>query len=341
MAGNGNTPAQDPRAVAPSSWGDAWRISPGPESLTAQGWLAAKGFAMGVANIIPGVSGGTLALITHIYAPLLAAIASVDRRALRLLARLRLKALLAHVHMRFLLPLGVGVVASTLGTAKLIHFLLADYKVQTWGFFFGLILASVWAVGREVGAWRPRTVLALWAGVAGAWIVVGLVPVRTPDAAWFVFFAGAVAICAMILPGLSGSFLLLILGKYEYVIAAIENPFTREHLVRIVVFGAGCAGGLVAFSRILDWCLHRCRDATMAALTGIMLGALRKVWPWKETLQTRIVRGEERILEEANILPPAIDAEFAITMAVMILGAVLVVALERTTGPGRSPAAEA
>lgn len=312
--------------------GEAFRASPGPRTRRDAALLSLKGFCMGVADIIPGVSGGTVAFIMGIYDQLVDAIRSFDAEALRRLLRLDFSGFLAHVHLRFLLPLLAGIAVAILSTARLMHHLLDNHPVQIWSLFFGLIGASIVVVGRHIKPLSTANLLILALGTAFAYWIVGLIPVETTNALWFVFLCGAVAICAMILPGISGAFILLILGKYHYVTGALKNPFLPENLAVIAVFCAGCAVGITGFSRLLHWLLQRWHAATVAGLTGFMLGAMRKIWPWKETLETRIVSGKELVIRAENVLPPALDASFWAACALMAAGLAAVLLLERLSG---------
>ncbi len=313
---------------------DALLAGPGPRTWPQALVLAAKGFCMGAADIIPGVSGGTIAFITGIYEDLLHAIRSFDGRFAALALSLRPVAALERVHLRFLAPLGLGLLAALVTMAGLMHRMLTEHPVQTWALFMGLIAASIWIVGRKVGRWDAATTASLLAGTAAAWIITGLIPVTTPEAPWFLFLCGAIAICAMILPGISGSFLLLILGKYEYVTGALRNPADAGNLLVLAVFAAGCVAGIVGFSRVLSWLLARWHEPAMALLTGFMIGAARKVWPWKEVLETTVIRGKVHVLREAAVLPPALDAGVLSALALMAVGLVLVLALDRLARPG-------
>lgn len=313
----------------------AWLQGPGPTTLPQALLLAAKGFCMGAADIIPGVSGGTVAFITGIYADLLAAIRSVNLRFFAALVRLRPGQALAELHLRFLVPLLLGLGTALVGMAGLMHHLLTTHPVQTWALFLGLIAASILVVGREVGCWNARTLGALALGAVAAWGIVGLIPVSTPETPWFLFLCGAVAICAMILPGISGSFLLLILGKYEYVTAALRNPLDPGNMLILLVFGCGCAVGIAGFSRLLSWLLARWHAPMVALLTGFMIGAARKVWPWKEALETTVVGGKVHVLREALVLPGALDAGVLWALGLMAAGFVAVLVLDRMAATAR------
>lgn len=307
---------------------------PGPRTWPQALMLAAKGFCMGGADIIPGVSGGTIAFITGIYEDLLRAVRSVNLQAIQAMLRLDFAAVINHVHLRFLLPLLFGVGTALVGLAGLMHWLLTEYPVPIWSLFLGLIGASILVVGRKVERWTPGAWGAFGAGALAAWFIIGLIPVTTPESWWFIFLCGMIAICAMILPGISGSFLLLILGKYAYITGALRNPFGDANLAILAVFACGCIVGLAGFSRLLSWLLGRYHGLTVAMLTGFMLGAMRKVWPWKETLESVVIRGKLHVLSERNVLPPTLDSEVLVALGLMLVGAIVVLGLERLTrGP--------
>ncbi len=309
----------------------AFKASPGPDSWPQAFLLWLKGLGMGTADIIPGVSGGTIALITGIYGRLVAAINSFDTRLARRLWRRDWAGALAGVHLRFLLPLLLGIATAIVLASRLIHHLLANYAVEVWSLFFGLIAASVLVVGRKVGRLTPAVVVVGLVFTAVAFWLVGIIPVQTPSTPWFIFLCGAVAICAMILPGISGAFILVILGKYALMTGALKNPFDPGNLLLIVVFLAGALLGILAFAKLLNFLLTRFHDLTMAALTGFMLGAMRKVWPWKEVLETRVIGGKVLVVREANILPPRADADFWVAVGLMLLGLAVVIILDRVS----------
>ena len=311
------------------SWKDAFFQSPGPRSIQSALLLTVKGLCMGAADTVPGVSGGTIALITGIYEDLLSAIKSADARMVASILKFDFKGALSELHVRFILSLFLGIGIAILSLARLMNFLLAYHAMLTWSLFFGLIAASIWVVGKQVEKWTLGTVFSFLAGAAAAFVIVNLMPASTPEDPWFVFLSGMLAICAMILPGLSGAFILLIIGKYEFIIATLENPFHAENLMIIAVFGAGCAVGLAGFARFLKLLLAKYHSLTLAFLTGLMFGSMRKIWPWKETIETAMIHGKLRVLKESNIWPQTVDANLAFAVCLIIAGFIFVLALER------------
>lgn len=285
---------------------------------------------MGAADAVPGVSGGTIAFITGIYETLINSIRSFDGKAVKLLLSLKIKDLWAHVNGTFLLVLLAGVGTSILSLSRVIPFLLSNYPVLLWSFFFGLIIASAVVIGRKV----PLKLGNLIAGIVGlviGYLITLALPANTTEALWFVFLSGAIAICAMILPGISGSFILLLLGKYEFIFTALKEL----RLNIIIVFAAGCGMGLLAFSHLLNWLLKRYHDLTIALLTGLMIGSLNKVWPWKKTLSYYTDRkGIEKPLKQINVLPHNYEGEAYLLYAILlvIFGFALVYFLERLLG---------
>ncbi len=309
------------------TWKKAWMTSPGPKTFTEHAYLFFKGVGMGTADIVPGVSGGTIAFITGIYEALLTAIASINSRLVLQVLRLNLKQALAGLHLRFLVTLVCGIALAVISTSHLMHYLLTEHAVETWSVFFGLITASILVVAHSINK-RFTSFPALILGAILAYGITGLIPLYTPEEPWFIFFSGMIAICAMILPGLSGSFILLILGKYAFITAALRNPVNPDNLETILIFITGCLVGILGFSRILRYGLARWHDYTLALLTGIMLGSMRKVWPWKITLESQIIRGKEHVLREENVWP-LLDFEFGIALLLMLTGFMLVMLLDK------------
>lgn len=290
-----------------------------------------KGMGMGGADVVPGVSGGTIAFITGIYEKLLDSIKAVDFQALKLLFQLQFGAFWKKINGNFLLPLFLGIFTSLLSLTKVLLFLLANHPIPLWSFFFGLIIISAILVLRVVDQWNWKIVLAAVSGAAIAYFITEASPAATPDAPWFVFIAGAVAICAMILPGISGSFILLIFGKYEHIIRAVSEL----DLVTIAVFGAGCIVGLLSFVRVVSWLLKKYHNPTVAVLAGFMIGSLNKVWPWKLPVSFRINSHGERVpYITENVLPVEYnhqldDPQVILAILFMALGIFLVVLIEK------------
>ncbi len=265
-------------------------------------WL--KGCAMGTADVVPGVSGGTIAFISGIYEELIDSIRSVDMTALRLLGRLRLKELWHHINGGFLLPVLLGIGTAIFSLARLMTYLLTHHPIGVWSFFFGLIVASALLVAREVGKWDWRSAASLLAGIAVAWWITVATPAETPETWWFVMLSGAIAICAMILPGISGAFILLLLGKYQFILQAVSDL----NIPILLCFLVGAVAGIVSFSHLLSWLLKHWHDVTVATLMGFMIGSLNKVWPWKEVLETYMdSHGKLQPLVEANVWPDSFD----------------------------------
>lgn len=294
--------------------------------------LFLKGVAMGGADVVPGVSGGTIAFITGIYETLLNAIKSVDAEAFRLLLQFRIADLWKHINGGFLITLLGGIILSIITFAQVIHFLLDNYPIQLWSFFFGLVVISAISVTREIYQWSAGVVIAGLAGIAIAYWVTEATPGETPEALWFIFLSGAIAICAMILPGISGSFILLIMGKYTYILEAVNE----RNFVVVGVFAIGCIVGILSFARVISWLLKNYHNMAIALLAGFMIGSLNKIWPWKMVASTRInSSGEEVPFLTKNVLPASYeqitgDPSFLWqAMLFAILGVAIVVVLEQ------------
>lgn len=248
-----------------------------------------KGVCMGAADVIPGVSGGTIAFMTGIYEELLGSIKSIDATAVKLLLHGKFAQMWKHVNGNFLLSVFAGILVSVFSLAKLMQYLLVHHPVPTWAFFLGLIIASSVYIIRDI--FRESRSYAVNGALILAGIVLGVVicmlsPTRTPDDWWFVLISGAIAICAMILPGISGSFILVILGKYHYIMEAISEL----NIPVLLIFAAGAVGGIIAFSHLLSWLLKKCRQGTLSVLAGFIIGSLIKVWPWSVEAPSQAVR---------------------------------------------------
>lgn len=276
---------------------------------------------MGAADVVPGVSGGTMAFILGIYEALVLNLRGLSRVAFwRALCTGRFFQAFAISDLTFLAAVGAGILAAVVTLARGIEWMLTHQPVLIWSFFFGLVAASIVSVRTRVARWDLRAFLGFAAGAAFAYRLVGLVPAETPDAPWFLFLAGFVAICAMILPGISGSFVLVLLGKYQDLLAAVN----ARDFATLGFAAAGCVVGLLLFSHVLGWLLKRFHDPTVAALIGFMLGSLRKIWPWKEATAFAVQR---------NVLPPwtvggATNPEVLLAAAAALSGFVAVVAVE-------------
>jgi putative membrane protein len=285
--------------------------------------LFLKGFLMGVCDIIPGVSGGTIAFITGIYDKLVHSITLFNKDLLKAVLNFDIGTVKKHVPWGFLIPLGSGIAMALISTSRLVHYLLNHHAIYTWSVFTGLILASVVFLSKEIQWKKFENLIIFLIGTLGAYFLVGMIPVQTPESYLFIFFSGCVAISAMILPGISGSFILLLLGKYAYITGALRNPFVGENFTILIFFALGCGVGILAFSRLLDFLLLKYQQAIFSLLTGFILGALRKIWPWKEVLESKVIRGKTHILREANYLPD-IGAETTIAIGLMLVAFAIV-----------------
>ena len=285
--------------------------------------LTLKGIGMGAADVVPGVSGGTIAFIVGIYEELIDSIKSINLTSLKMLCSLKFSRFWKAVNGNFLLAILSGIGLSVFSLAKLITYLLVQEPVLVWSFCFGLVLASIWFVSREVAQWNAKTVIAFAAGAVAAYAITITTPAETSNDLWFIFLCGAIAICAMILPGISGSFILVLLGKYFFIMDAVKSL----RISVLLVFSGGSVIGISLFSRALSYALHRFHDITIAILSGFMLGSLNKVWPWKETIETYIDRhGVAKPLIETNILP---DRQLWEAIGLAFAGFAIVYLLER------------
>ena len=285
--------------------------------------LTLKGIGMGAADVVPGVSGGTIAFIVGIYEELIDSIKSINLTSLKMLCSLKFSRFWKAVNGNFLLAILSGIGLSVFSLAKLITYLLVQEPVLVLSFFYGLVLASIWFVSREVAQWNAKTVIAFAAGAVAAYAITITTPAETSNDLWFIFLCGAIAICAMILPGISGSFILVLLGKYFFIMDAVKSL----RISVLLVFAGGSVIGISLFSRALSYALHRFHDITIAILSGFMLGSLNKVWPWKETIETYIDRhGVAKPLIETNILP---DRQLWEAIGLAFAGFAIVYLLER------------
>ena len=310
------------------TWREVLQSTPGPQSRGEYLALYAKGVCMGVADLIPGVSGGTIALIAGIYQQLLDAIQSLNRNVFNQIICCRLKEACREMHLRFMLTLGLGVVTAIIAFAKLMHYLLLHQAHYTWSFFFGLVAASILILSRRIEVpYSLVNIASFSSGAVITYLALGWVPVSTPDNLWFIGFCGFIGITAMILPGISGSLLLLMLGKYEFIIQSLTNPFQVQNLIVIATFSTGAFLSLISVSRLLGYLLKRYPDLMTAFLTGLLLGSLRKIWPWKEVAQSLVIRGRERVIQAHNLLPE-MSSEVVLAIGVMASGAAAIILIE-------------
>ncbi len=300
--------------------------------------IALKGFAMGTANVIPGVSGGTIALLTGIFNELIEALNAVlSISSWKLLLQGKAKEFWKHIHGTFLLSLGVGLVISIFSLAKVMEYVLAYHPIQTWAFFFGLIVVSGVYMLYDIKKWKAADGLWLVFGVILGAVICMLSPTQTTDASWFILVCGAIAICTMILPGISGSFILVLLGKYEYIMGAISEL----NWPVLILFGVGCVLGLAAFSKFLHWLIGRYERPTLITLIGFTLGSLVKVWPWSDKvslLTAQLMRegqtaeqaraGVQALAESGFNLASMINPQTVQAVVWMLVGAILVIGLE-------------
>lgn len=298
--------------------------------------LSLKGMAMGAADVVPGVSGGTIAFITGIYEELIDTINRFNIHAVRVLFRQGPAAFWKTVNGNFLLALFIGIGISIVSLSRLIVYLLENTPVAIWSFFFGLVLASIPLVARRIKSWTGSRIFAFVVGAIIAYLITELPPTTDPGSLWYLFISGMIAICAMILPGISGSFILLLLGSYATILAAVND----RNLVSIGVFAAGCVVGILAFSRVLKFMFDRFHDITVAILSGFLLGSLNKIWPWKEVLESFVKHAgepDETVvpLLEKNVWPATYEtltgepSQWALALIMAAVGILLIAVLDR------------
>lgn len=284
--------------------------------------IIASGACMGTADLVPGVSGGTMAVALGIYREFLAAITSVNAESVQALVRFRIMRVLTIVHWRFILCLGAGMLLALVVMGKIVGLpeMVSTNPKPVYAVFFGLVLASVFVLVRRVGSWSASTLFALPVGGAAGFIAVTLVPVQTPENPLFVFLCGVIAISAMILPGISGSFILLVLGKYEYII----NSALNLDLAVALPFALGCLVGISIASRVLGWLLDRFHDPMVAGLTGLLVGSLIRIWPYQH-LQMEVIRDKERVVAAHAYWPESFELS---VLGLIVVGLLLVLAVE-------------
>ena len=304
--------------------------------------ITAKGLAMGAADVVPGVSGGTIAFISGIYEEL---IETIDKLNLGIFYKWKKEGFLTiwkYYNLSFLTALLIGIAISILSFAKLISSLLENHPILVWSFFFGLVIASIFYIGKQIKKWSLSTYIVLVIPIVLSYIITLAEPIGSPDSTWFLFFAGFMAIIAMILPGISGAFILLIIGAYQSVleiITQLSDGITKLNwqlfsnaFIKLSVFGIGAIAGIKVFSKVLNWMFEYHKNLILSILTGFMVGALNKIWPWKEVLQYRLNHdGEKTPFIERSILPNHYTEDPQIIYAIlfMIIGFLSIFILEK------------
>lgn len=308
--------------------------------------LVARGLGMGAADVVPGVSGGTIAFITGIYEEFLETISGLKFSLFKTWKKDGFKAMWSDLNGNFLLAIFLGIGISIVSLSKLIKYLLHEHEVLLWSFFFGLILASVWLVGKTVEKWSPINIVGLVLGAVTAFLITIVTPTAGSENLLYIFFCGAIAICAMILPGISGSFILLLLGAYATVLGTVSDSIDAlkakdwgaliDNGMLIGIFMLGCLFGLISFSRLLNLLFKKNKNLIIAVLTGFLIGSLNKIWPWKETIQTRInSKGEEVPFLQRNVSPDSYaeimqtDSQMFIGISLMMTGLIVIIVLDR------------
>lgn len=298
--------------------------------------LFLKGMGIGAADVVPGVSGGTIAFISGIYEELIDTISRVNLKTINILFKEGFNPFWKAMNGNFLVALLAGVVFSILSLSKVISYFLENEPIATWSFFFGLVLASIPLVAKKVVNWSGSRYFAFAAGAIIAWLVTGLPPVTEPGALWYLFLSGMIAICAMILPGISGSFILILLGSYFTILSALNN----RDITVILVFVAGAITGILAFSKFLKFMFSRFHDLTVATLAGFLLGSLNKIWPWKNVLEWFVkhpgeAKEQKIALIEENVLPGTYanltgePSQLVLAIIMAVAGVALIYILER------------
>jgi len=272
---------------------------------------------MGAADVVPGVSGGTIAFISGIYEELIASINKVNLKTFGILKNEGLNAMWKSVNGNFLLSLLIGIGLSVVSLAKIIRHLLETQPILIWSFFFGLVLASIFYVGKQITKWSLINIIFMIVGAVTAFYITTLTPQTSEVSYPYVFLSGALAICAMILPGISGSYILLLLGMYKPVLDAIHEKDIK--ILGVLMLGAVI--GLLSFSRLLKWLFDHYENLTLATLTGFIIGSLNKIWPWKEVISSEIINGKEKILQDKSVSPFAYNGDSQLIWALLLAAA--------------------
>jgi putative membrane protein len=287
--------------------------------------LFIKGMSMGIANVIPGVSGGTIALITGIYEDLINSLKSFDTKSLKLITSIDILGFIKHTNLYFLLAVFGGSIVSVFSIASLFKYLFIHYPILIWAFFFGLIIASIYFVGKRISKWNTTTIFSLAIGTLVAISLSFMTPASENDNLFFVFICGIIGISGMMLPGLSGSFILILMGNYELLMV---TAITELNILLLSVFFLGSAFGLMSFSHILSWVFKHYKNQTLALLTGFILGSLSIIWPWKEVAESIIIKGKEKIIAYNWYFPNELNTETILAILLILVGILSVYALE-------------
>lgn len=290
-------------------------------------FITLKGMAMGAADVVPGVSGGTIAFISGIYEELITSINTINFSLLSTLRKEGFKSFWSQINGNFLLALFLGIFISVLSLAKFLSWLLENHSILLWSFFFGLVLASIFFVGKEITKWTIGTVTMFLIGAAVAYFITELPPNENVESIPYLFLSGALAVCAMILPGISGAFILVLLGSYKTILDAVHE----KDLKIVITVALGAIFGLLSFARLLKWMFTHYKNLTLALLTGFILGSLNKIWPWKKVLETKTFGDKTIVIDDANIWPSAFEGDNQLIFAVIlaIIGFSLIFILER------------
>ncbi len=296
-------------------------------SLKSYITISLKGLGMGAADVVPGVSGGTIAFITGIYEELVTTIANVDLSLLKTWKKEGFRKMWEQLNGNFILALLTGIFISIFTLMKLTNYLLETYPVIVWSFFFGLVLASVWYVGKQIDQWNLKLVVFTGIGFVVAFGITLLTPSQGIDHPLYYLLCGATAICAMILPGISGAFILVLMGGYK----SITEAVSEFNLQIIALVGLGAIIGLLSFSRVLKWLFNNFKSITLAILTGFIAGSLNKIWPWKNILDSEVIKGKQVILDEISVLPQDFNGDPKLLFAILAagLGFLLILFLEK------------
>lgn len=290
--------------------------------------IGLKGIAMGAADVVPGVSGGTIAFISGIYQELIETINAINLKAIKTLKDQGIKAAWEAINGNFLISLLSGIGLSVVTLAQLIKWLLENKPIMVWSFFFGLVLASIFFVGKQVSKWNLKHIIFLILGAVLAYYITVMPAMGGNNSLWFFFVSGALAICAMILPGISGSFILVLLGAYKPVLEALHT----KDIKTILILMLGAVVGLLTFSRLLKWMFDHHKDTTLAVLTGFIIGSLNKIWPWKNILKSEVIEGKLKVILDESISPFNYQGDNHLFLAIMLafVGFGLILLLEKT-----------